>query len=105
MKRHLAAIITLAFFIIVTAIAVFGVDDMRGSHDDERLAVQKKAVEQAAVLCYAVEGAYPPDIGYLAEKYGLILDSEHYIFHYQTYGGNIRPEVKVFARTGGAAYD
>jgi hypothetical protein len=53
-------------------------------------------VERAAVLCYAMEGFYPPQMEYLEEKYGLIVDRKKFMVLYSTFGSNVRPEVSVF---------
>ena len=51
---------------------------------------------RATVQCYAIEGRYPPDLAYLEENYGLILDREHYVYHYRLEGSNLMPEIQVF---------
>lgn len=57
------------------------------------------AIESALVQCYALEGAYPPNLEYLASHYGLRLDRENYFYHYEVYTANLRPNVYVFRIT------
>lgn len=66
------------------------------------LARQKESLESALSRsisqCYAVEGAYPPDITYLQEHYGLTYDSSLFLIDYISYGSNLRPEVTVLQK-------
>ncbi len=55
----------------------------------------RAAVEQAMMHCYALEGAYPPDLAYLTEHYGLILDTSRYLFLYEVVGDNVPPIIDV----------
>ncbi|MDW7657024.1 MAG: hypothetical protein SCM11_07600 [Bacillota bacterium] len=53
------------------------------------------AVAQTVMQCYALEGAYPPNLEYLQTHYGLILDEAHYAFVYEVVGDNIYPIIDV----------
>ena len=66
------------------------------SASQERLKAAEQSVARATVQCYAIEGRYPPDLDYLEENYGLILDREHYVYHYRLEGSNLMPEIQVF---------
>lgn len=54
-----------------------------------------KTVMNSALLCYSIEGEYPPDLDYLKENYGVRIDSEKYTVHYEYFGANIRPTITV----------
>lgn len=58
----------------------------------------KETVERYAIQCYATEGAYPPDIEYLTEHYGLVIDLDKYIYEYEPVAENIKPSVQIFVR-------
>ena len=45
-----------------------------------------KTVMNSALLCYSIEGEYPPDLDYLKENYGVRIDSEKYTVHYEYFG-------------------
>ena len=81
-------------------IAVFGAF-FYGLHNvTDELETQGKskledAVRRAAVACYAAEGAYPPSIDYLVDHYGLTVDEERYIVHYDVFADNILPDITV----------
>jgi len=66
---------------------------------------QEKQIEEVirkyAVACYAQEGAYPVDIAYLEENYGLIVNEEKYFYYYDLFASNILPDIEVRAIEGG----
>ena len=53
------------------------------------------AVHNAALTCYAVEGAYPEDLDYLRENYGLAYDASRYLVTYDAFASNLMPEIYV----------
>lgn len=53
------------------------------------------AVHNAAVTCYAVEGAYPSDLEYLRKYYGLAYDESRYLVTYSAFASNLLPEIYV----------
>lgn len=65
-----------------------------------RAASVEQIVKRYVVQCYASEGNYPPNLAYLAQNYGLILNEDSYFYFYSAHGANIMPEVKVFVRRG-----
>ena len=63
----------------------------------ERAAV-KTTIENGITMCYAIEGAYPPNLTYLKDNYGVFYDTEKYTVHYESFADNIRPTVRVLER-------
>ena len=57
--------------------------------------VAGQAIERAVMQCYALEGAYPPDLQYLEDNYGLIIDENKYVYLYEPVAGNIHPIIGV----------
>ena len=57
----------------------------------------KRIIDRALVQCYALEGIYPSELDYV-ENYGVILDRDRYIYHYEYMTSNLRPLVMVFDR-------
>ena len=53
------------------------------------------AVRNAALTCYAVEGAYPDDLEYLRTHYGLAYDQSRYLVTYSAFASNLLPEIYV----------
>lgn len=58
----------------------------------------KAAVERCAMQCYVVEGAYPPSLAYLEERYGLQINKKEFYVSYDIFASNIPPAVKVISR-------
>lgn len=96
MKSSLPTWIGFIVFVGVLVVAGTGIADMRSRNSEQQLVIQKKAIERAAVLCYALEGFYPPSTKHLEEKYGLIVDRDKFLVIYRTFGSNIRPTVSVY---------
>ena len=53
------------------------------------------AVRNAAISCYAVEGAYPSGLDYLRENYGLAYDESRFMVTYSAFASNLFPEIFV----------
>ena len=53
------------------------------------------AVRNAALTCYAVEGAYPTNLEYLRTHYGLAYDQSRYLVRYDSFGSNLMPDISV----------
>ena len=81
----------LVWFIIATKNAA-------SSTDKRELSALKTNIENGITMCYAVEGAYPMDVDYLCDHYGLIYDRDKYIIHYECFASNIRPTVMILER-------
>ena len=96
-KRSLSGyLLSLLLFLAVLFFFLFGVRAMESKSEEESLASLRNAIQRACVQCYAIEGRYPPNLDYLEENYGLILDREHYVYHYRLEGSNLMPEIQVF---------
>ena len=63
----------------------------------------RTAVLDAAVQCYALEGAYPQSLSYLEENYGVDVDEETYAVFFTSFADNVLPSVRVVARGEGAS--
>lgn len=84
-------------FTVIATIIVTGINNTAESSRDEELRMAKDSIRRAVVSCYAVEGRYPDSYEYLKEKYGLTVDDEKYIVHYEIFASNIMPEITVIA--------
>ena len=59
------------------------------------VAAVRDAVRNAALTCYAVEGAYPEDLQYLRDHYGLAYDASRYKVTYDAFASNLLPDIYV----------
>ena len=55
----------------------------------------KEAIEHAALQCYVIEGAYPVNLQYLKENYGLNINEKNYYVVYDAYAENQLPDIRI----------
>lgn len=84
--------------VLIIAVFLFIVVRITGMEQSEETEMVRTAVKNAAMTCYVVEGAYPPDIQYLRDHYGLRYNSEFYIVSYDAFASNVMPEITVMER-------
>jgi len=101
MKREfdLRAISIIVFSLLIGFVMVYMVISMVKFSDDTeetQTASIVEIIQKAAVQCYALEGEYPPNVEYLRDNYGVILDTERYYYYYDTaFGSSIMPDIAV----------
>lgn len=81
-------------------IILSSVGDAEKSVNEEGLRVAENAIRRAAVNCYALEGAYPDTYEYLRDNYGVSVNEEQYVIHYNIFAENIMPDITVLEREG-----
>ena len=91
-RKDTAAIAVTVLLLLAIVGVITRVD--RSEHTAQTQFVYE-AVQNAALTCYAVEGAYPSDLAYLRENYGLAFDQDRYRVTYSTFGSNVMPEIYV----------
>lgn len=82
-------------FLGTVLLLIFGSGRMENTAREEQEELLRKAINQAVVSCYAVEGRYPESLEYLEENYGVRIDREQYIATYEIFADNIKPQVRV----------
>ena len=88
----LAAIVAM----IAVMVMVFGrVGSVEGREENETV---REAIKNAALTCYAVEGAYPDSIEYLREHYQLAYNEDQYFVTYESFASNRLPDIWVTER-------
>lgn len=71
------------------------VNRVGSSSDQAQTRFVTEAVHNAALTCYAVEGAYPSGLEYLRSHYGLAYDQNRYMVNYIWEGSNMMPDIRV----------
>lgn len=94
-RRDIAA---LAVFVAIVLVFCLAVDKVTRASDGAELKLVRDAVKNAALTCYAVEGAYPDDLEYLREHYGLGYNEERYMIYYDAFASNVLPDIRVVER-------
>ena len=68
------------------------------AQDSAETDIVRDAVKNAALTCYAVEGAYPDSVDYLREHYRLAYDEDRYMITYNAFASNMIPDIWVTER-------
>ena len=93
--RSWQALIALAAGAVLLVFCLIALQPVAGqSAETQRMRVES-AIRYAAVQCYALEGAYPPDVEYLKAHYGIRYDETRFFVHYRPNGSNITPDIQV----------
>lgn len=91
-KKDIIALAVFAALIIVFCVLVMSITN---KGNDREIDLVRMAVKNAALTCYSVEGAYPDDIEYLRENYGLAFNDERYVVFYDAFASNLMPSIRV----------
>lgn len=94
-KRGILHAVLLSAAVVLAAV-VSG--RLKNGQSGAEAALVREAVKNAALSCYAVEGAYPAELSYLMENYGLTYNEEQYIVSYDAFAENLFPDIRVLER-------
>lgn len=83
------AVVALVLFF---AAAVNNLDGGRAAEDRRQL---EESLRRSCVACYAAEGAYPANLEYLEEHYGLQINKARYTVRYTAFAENLMPDITV----------
>ena len=97
-KGWLPVIVSLLVFSVIAAWMLHGVHEASEVSDREGLRMAERAVREAAVSVYALEGAYPSSYEDLRARSGIAVDDEKYMVFYEIFASNIFPEITVLER-------
>lgn len=71
---------------------------MQKANEEEKFEILSDAIKRSAVQCYAIEGFYPPNIEYLEDNYGLVVNHDNYVVSYNIFASNIMPEIEIYLK-------
>lgn len=91
-RKEIAIVLLMAVLLVGVWLVVSRVDTANSGAQTQFV---YDAVHNAALTCYAVEGAYPDDLDYLRENYGLAYDQSRYFVTYDAFASNLVPEIYV----------
>lgn len=89
----------ICFFVGILLFFYIGLNSITKTTSEEQFKATKQAVTRSAVHCYAIEGAYPSNIDYLKERYGLTIDESKYMVDYNCFASNLMPDITVLKIT------
>ena len=98
--RTLRALLLPAAAVAAVLCMLTAVSRLQGGESDEGRRQLEDTLRRAAVSCYAAEGIYPPTLAYLEEHYGVQVDEERYIVHYDAFAENLMPDITVTENGG-----
>jgi len=86
--------------VVVVALVLFfsAVSNLDEGRQEQAHLQLEEALRRASAACYAAEGIYPPDLKYLQDNYGVIIDEERYQVHYEVHGSNLMPDITVLEK-------
>ena len=88
-------IVSVCVIIAVAVLAWLFVGYINDGSNVKQNDIVVNAVKRAALTCYAVEGAYPLELDYLRDNYGLKYDEERYTVIYRAFATNLMPSITV----------
>lgn len=97
-KRWPGPVLALAVILTVVCVCRYAFPVSGRDMDEESTRAVKAAVERCALQCYVVEGAYPSNLAYLEENYGLQINTEDFHVVYDAFASNLPPYVQVTVR-------
>lgn len=90
--RGLLLPVIAAAALLCFATALESLDSGRAEEDKQHL---EETLRRGCVACYATEGVYPPDVEYLEEHYGVLIDRNQYTVSYIAIAENLMPDITV----------
>lgn len=90
--------ITLLLAAVILFLFLTAVGNLKEDHSLEDKQRLENALAQAAVACYAAEGIYPPDLKYLEENYGVLINTNLYTVKYEVIASNLMPDITVLEK-------
>lgn len=93
--KMLGTIVTVIVSVLIMLSVNRSLQNLDHRSEQVGLSVAEAAIERSVMQCYALEGAYPPDLEYLVKNYGLILNTAQYVYQYEIVGSNIHPVIGV----------
>ncbi len=92
---RLASYITMFFISVATLLLIFATDNFINDRSSYNMEEQKLTIQKFAIQCYSSEGSYPPNLEYLEENYGLVLNRQKYTYIYDVFASNVMPDIIV----------
>lgn len=93
-KRVYRVILTLLLAVVILCTLKI-LPRLKRDMTTESVTALKSAIEQSARQCYVVEGAYPPDLKYLEDNYGVKVNTNDFYITYDAFASNMAPNVIV----------
>ena len=97
-QRRTRRVVAVIAAVVLAVLLWFAWDMTSAQTEAQSAASVRTAVLDAAVQCYALEGAYPQSLSYLEENYGVQVNHSRFIVSYEVYASNQLPAVAVLEK-------
>lgn len=98
-RRNLTPLLGLLAVLAAGLMFFAAIEGVERGHAGEDKAQLETALRRGAAACYAAEGAYPADLAYLTENYGIEVNEKRYTVIYRFVASNLMPEITVMDET------
>ena len=98
MKNNKFKFISLLLIALLIVYMYTAINNAQKKSNAESFKILSDAIMRSAVQCYAIEGFYPPNIEYLEQNYGLLVDHDKYFISYSVFASNIIPDIDLFQK-------
>lgn len=96
---YLNTVLSVVVFGLIIGVFIYFIAGVSANSSSESKKITEEAIRKAMVSCYAIEGVYPPNIDYLEENYGVVIDHDLYLVDFQRVASNVMPSVMLIDKT------
>lgn len=97
-SARIRGVIVACLVVLLLLACIAGILAFQESTEEQSAASIRESILTSAMQCYAIEGSYPSSLKHLKDTYGLTVNENDYIIHYEWFADNIPPSVAVSAR-------
>lgn len=94
-RKDIVKIVLIGAMLVLAVVLIGRISNTQQSAESE---IVRQSIKDAAINCYAVEGAYPDDLDYLRENYMLAYNEDRYFVTYNAFSSNHIPDIYVTER-------
>ena len=94
-RRDILKLLIIAAVLVSFVMLVQWLGNRQSTAESE---IVRQSIKDAAITCYAVEGAYPDSLEYLRENYFLAYNEDRFFVTYDAFSSNHIPDIYVTER-------
>lgn len=94
-------ILSVLVFVLLLFLFATMLSQVQRQGETQEAILLRDALKSAAITCYAIEGRYPPSLGYIQEYYGVAVDEDRLIVNYDAFASNVMPYISVLQKGAG----
>lgn len=91
-------LLSVCVFLTILIIFIQGLSSLSDSTKRRQKESLENAITRSVTYCYTVEGAYPENLDYLKDNYGLTYDEEAFFVDYRVIGSNVLPDITIIEK-------